>query len=200
MFPSKISKEDFNALPVIAHTGNVIVANTMEQASAAIQEIRNSHSIVGFDTETRPSFVKGVTYKVSLVQLSVGNTAYLFRLNLIKEVCLPLFQLLEDPEIVKVGLSTRDDFQNLRKWYSEFDPHGVIELQHLVKGYGIEEQSLAKIYALLFGKKISKRQRLTNWESASLTDKQLSYAAFDAVACVDIYTELTRMGGRIINQ
>lgn len=200
MFPKKISKEEFNALPIVSHSGNIIVANTMEQAEIAAREIRNAHAIVGFDTETRPSFVKGVTYKVSLVQLSVGNTAYLFRLNLIRDVCMPLFQLLEDPDIIKVGLSSRDDFQNLRKWYPELDPKSVIELQHLVKGYGIEELSLAKIYALLFGKKISKRQRLTNWEAPSLTDKQLSYAAFDAVACVEIYTELTRMGGRIICQ
>jgi len=108
--------------------------------------------------------------------------------------------LLEDPEVVKVGLSTHDDFMNLRKWDDSLKQQSVIELQHLVKGYGIEEMSLAKIYALLFGKKISKRQRLTNWESVSLTDKQLSYAAFDAVACVEIYTALTKMGHSIINR
>lgn len=200
MFPSKISKEEVNGLPLIAHTGNIIVANTPAQAEAAIRAIREAHTIVGFDTETRPSFTKGVTYRVSLVQLSVGNTAYLFRLNMIREVCMPLFELLQDPDVIKVGLSTHDDFQNLRKWYPDLTPRSVIELQHLVKGYGIEEMSLAKIYALLFGKKISKRQRLSNWESPSLTDKQLAYAAFDAVACVEIYTELTRMGGRIICQ
>ncbi|MBQ0056485.1 MAG: 3'-5' exonuclease domain-containing protein 2 [Bacteroidales bacterium] len=200
MIPSKITKEEFNALPIVTHTGNIIVASTLQQATDAIRAIRNANTIVGFDTETRPSFTKGLTYRVSLVQLSVGNTAYLFRLNLIGEECAPLFDLLEDPEVIKVGLSTHDDFQSLRKWHPTLAPKSVIELQHLVKGYGIEEQSLAKIYALLFGKKISKRQRLTNWEAQSLSDKQLAYAAFDAVACVEIYTELSRMGSRIICQ
>ena len=108
--------------------------------------------------------------------------------------------MLEDPSVIKVGLSTLDDFRNLAKWEEEIVPRGFIELQHLVKGYGIEEMSLSKIYALLFKKRISKRQRLTNWEAPHLTDKQLAYAAFDAVACVEIYTELTRMGQQIINR
>ncbi|MDO4497640.1 MAG: 3'-5' exonuclease, partial [Bacteroidales bacterium] len=169
-------------------------ANTPEQADAAVQAIRNSHSIVGFDTETRPAFKKGVTYKVALIQLSVGNTAYLFRLHKMGGLVPSLKALLEDPEVIKVGLSTHDDFHNLRKWDESLRQQGIIELQHLVKGYGIEELSLAKIYALLFGKKISKKQRLTNWESDALTDKQLAYAAFDAVACAEIYTALTKIG------
>lgn len=199
MIPNKIDKEEFNQMPIVSHTGNIVVANTVEEADAAVAAIREAHSIVGFDTETRPAFVKGVTYKVCLVQLSVGKTGYLFRLNLMQCIPASLKELLEDNRVIKVGLSTHDDFQNLRKW-EDLNPKGIIELQHLVKGYGIEEMSLAKIYALLFKKRISKRQRLTNWEAPSLTDKQLSYAAFDAVACVEIYTELTRMGQHIINR
>lgn len=200
MIQPKIDKEAFNALPVVSHSGNVFVANTLEQAEKAVQAIREAHTIVGFDTETRPAFQKGVSYKVALVQLSVGSTAYLFRLNLMQGMGDALKALLEDSDVIKVGLSTHDDFMNLRKWDPSLKPASVIELQHLVKGYGIEEMSLAKIYALLFGKKISKRQRLTNWEAPSLTDKQLAYAAFDAVACAEIYTALTRLGHNIINR
>ena len=200
MLLQKSEKEEFNQLPIVTHTGNIVVATTEAEAEMAIQAIRDAHCVVGFDTETRPAFVKGVTYKVCLVQLSAGKTGYLFRLNLIGGIPACLKALLEDPAIIKVGLSTTDDFRNLGKWEEDIHPHGFIELQHLVKGYGIEEMSLSKIYALLFQKRISKRQRLTNWEAPHLTDKQLAYAAFDAVACVDIYTELTRMGQRIINQ
>ncbi|MBR0036877.1 MAG: 3'-5' exonuclease domain-containing protein 2 [Bacteroidales bacterium] len=200
MLPAKITKEEFNALPVVEFTGNVIVINTIEQAERAVQSIRDAHTVIGFDTETRPSFVKGQTYKVCLVQLSAGRTAYLFRLNLIPGFCTPLKALLEDPAVIKVGLSTKDDFNGLRKWEPDFAPRGFIDLQHLVKGYGIEELSLAKIYAILFGKRISKRQRLTNWEAQSLTDRQLSYAAFDAVSCVEIYKMLMHMGNNIIEQ
>jgi len=200
MIQPKIDKEVFNTLPIVSHTGNVFVANTFEQAEAAVKAIREAHTIVGFDTETRPAFQKGLNYKVALVQLSVGKTAYLFRLNQMQGMGEALKGLLEDADVVKVGLSTHDDFMNLRKWDESLKPASVIELQHLVKGYGIEEMSLAKIYALLFGKKISKRQRLTNWEASSLTDKQLAYAAFDAVACTEIYTALTKMGHSIFNR
>ena len=141
-----------------------------------------------------------MSHKVALIQLSVGNTAYLFRLKKMGGMGKELTELLTDPNLIKVGLSTGDDFHSLRKWDKEFEPKGFIEIQGLVKNYGIEEMSLAKIYGLLFGLKISKRQRLTNWEADALTDKQMAYAALDAVACVEIYNELLTMGRRIIKQ
>lgn len=195
MYARRISKEELEALPVVAFAGNVVVINTVAEAEAAVLALRASGCIIGFDTETRPAFQRGVFYKVALLQLSVGNTCYLFRLCKIKTLD-PVRGLLEDPDVVKVGLSTHDDFANLRKW-GELEPKGFIELQHLVTRYGIEDISLAKIYGILFRKKISKRQRLTNWESDPLTDKQIAYAALDAVACVEIYEELSRMGRQL---
>lgn len=194
-----IDKEVLNALPTKNFSGNVIVANTVEQADAAVMALRESGAIVGFDTETRPAFQKGVTYKVCLIQLSAGQTAYLFRLNKIGTIPQSLKDLLEDGKVVKVGISIHDDFNNLRKW-GPLEPKGFIELQHLVTSYGIADQSLAKIYGIVFGLKISKRQRLTNWEADHLTDKQIEYAALDAVACVEIYNALLTMGKQIINQ
>lgn len=195
MYARRISKEELEALPVVAFAGNVVVINTVAEAEAAVLALRASGCIIGFDTETRPAFQRGVFYKVALLQLSAGNTCYLFRLCKIKTLD-PVRGLLEDPDVVKVGLSTHDDFANLRKW-GELEPKGFIELQHLVTRYGIEDISLAKIYGILFRKKISKRQRLTNWESDPLTDKQIAYAALDAVACVEIYEELSRMGRQL---
>ncbi len=195
MYARRISKEELEALPVVAFAGNVVVINTVAEAEAAVLALRASGCIIGFDTETRPAFQRGVYYKVALLQLSAGSTCYLFRLCKIKTLD-PVRGLLEDPDVVKVGLSTHDDFANLRKW-GNLEPKGFIELQHLVTRYGIEDISLAKIYGILFRKKISKRQRLTNWESDPLTDKQIAYAALDAVACVEIYDELSRMGRRL---
>ena len=97
-----------------------------------------------------------------------------------------LINLLQDDCLLKVGLSLKDDIQNLHRRYS-FEPRGFLDLQSYVKEMGIEAQSLQKIYALLFGKKISKSQRLTNWEADILTDRQKGYAATDAWACVRIY-------------
>jgi len=197
---TRITKEELESLPLVEFSGNTCVINDFEQAAKAVSAIREANTLIGFDTETKPAFQKGVTHKVALVQLSVNNTAYLFRLNRMKGVGEDLKGLLEDPNYIKVGLATPDDFNNMRKWDPTLDPKGVIEIQNLVKGYGIEEMSLAKIYGILFGLKISKRQRLTNWEAEPLTDKQIAYAAFDAIACVQIYNELLTMGKQIIRQ
>ena len=195
-YAKTISKELLESLPPVSYDGNIVVVNTIEQAEAAVVHLRSAGVVLGFDTETRPSFQRGVSYKVSLVQLSAGKTCYLFRLCKMKGLG-PLKALFEDPGVVKVGLSTHDDFANLRKW-EPFTQQGVIEIQQRVPELGIEDKSLAKVYAILFGKKISKRQRLTNWEAETLTDKQMAYAALDAAACVEIYHELLRLGGRKI--
>jgi len=186
-------------LPVKEFAGNAITVINLEQAEIAVRQIREARTLVGFDTETRPSFQKGVSYKVCLVQLSVGQVCYLFRLNKMQGIPACLKELLEDDTVVKVGLSTQDDFKNLRKW-CELSPRGFIELQQMVKNYGITDMSLAKIYALLFGMKLSKRQRLTNWEADQLNMRQQAYAALDAVACVEIYEALARRGKVIIAQ
>lgn len=196
---STISKIELESLPIVEFTGNVLVINDFEQAAKAVEQIRAANTMIGFDTETRPSFTKGVTHRVSLIQLSVGNTAYLFRLKKMGGVSPELAALLTDPNCIKVGLATGDDFANIRKWDKNLFPKGVVEIQGLVKNYGIEDMSLAKIYGILFRKKISKRQRLTNWDADVLTDKQIQYAALDAVACVEIYNELLKMGSLLIN-
>ncbi len=197
---NSITKEELADLPTKEFAGSPVTVINLEQAEIAVNQIRESGMIVGFDTETRPSFQKGVNYRVCLVQLSVGNVCYLFRLNKIKELPNCLKELLEDSNIVKVGLATHDDFNHLRKWNEALDPKGFIELQHLVKTYGITDLSLAKIYALLFGQKLSKRQRLTNWEADQLNSKQLAYASLDAIACVEIYEALMTRGHDIIKQ
>ncbi|MBR5068315.1 MAG: 3'-5' exonuclease domain-containing protein 2 [Bacteroidales bacterium] len=198
--PNSISKEELADLPAKEFAGYPVTVINLEQAEIAVKQIRESGQIVGFDTETRPSFQKGVSYRVCLVQLSVGQVCYLFRLNKIKEFPACLKELLEDGNLVKVGLSTQDDFKNLRKWNEDLEPKGFIELQNLVKTYGITDLSLAKIYALLFGLKLSKRQRLTNWEADQLNPKQLAYASLDAIACVEIYEALMTRGHEIIKQ
>lgn len=197
---TSISKEELAELPIKEFAGHPVTVINLEQAELAVKQIRESGQLIGFDTETRPSFQKGVSYRVCLVQLSVGQVCYLFRLNKIQEFPNCLKELLEDPDLIKVGLSTQDDFKNLRKWCEDLEPKGFIELQTLVKNYGITDLSLAKIYALLFGQKLSKRQRLTNWEADQLSFKQLAYASLDAIACVEIYEVLMTRGQQIISK
>lgn len=147
--------------------------------------------MVGIDTETRPSFVKGQTHKVALLQVSTREICFLFRLNMIG---MPdsLVNFLENPAIIKVGLSLKDDFMALHK-RADFSQQSFVELQEYVNAFGIQDKSLQKIYAILFGKKISKSQRLTNWEADVLSDAQKRYAATDAWACYNIYELLKTM-------
>ena len=185
--PSNIAKADIAQMPSELFEGRIIVIHSVGDVEKAINYLRG-FPIVGIDTETRPSFAKGKTYEVSLLQISTEDTCFLFRLNYIG-MPKALVDFLQDGRQLKVGLSLKDDIQNLNRKH-KFEPRGFLDLQHYVKEMGIEAQSLQKIYALLFGKKISKSQRLTNWEADVLTDRQKGYAATDAWACVHIYKHL----------
>lgn len=186
---TSITKEELAQLPQRAFDGHPVTVINDEQAEIAVRQIREANCLVGFDTETRPSFRKGETHKVALVQLSIDKVCFLFRLNKIGGIPACLKELLEDSSVIKIGLSTKDDFRNLNKW-TEIAPKGFVELQDLVTKYGITDKSLAKIYGILFEKRVSKRQQLTNWEADQLSHQQQAYASLDAIACVEIYKKL----------
>lgn len=183
----KINKEDLKELPKAAFEGRIYVIQTEEGAEKAVNYLL-SQPVVGIDSETRPSFSKGQSHKVALLQVCSEECCFLFRLNHIG-LSRSLIKLLEDTSVIKVGLSLKDDFFVLRK-RAPFNPQGCVELQQYVRELGIEDMSLQKIYAILFGKKISKSQQLSNWESDVLTDPQKLYAATDAWACLHIYNTL----------
>ncbi|MEN9919710.1 MAG: hypothetical protein RL662_2146 [Bacteroidota bacterium] len=185
-----ISKEELAALPCAQFLGRIIVVQTESESEKAVSYLQK-HSIIGFDTETRPSFTKGVCRKIALMQLSTEDTCFLFRLNFI-DIPECLKQLLINPEIKKIGLSLKDDFSAIRK-RMQLEPQNFIELQSFAKRFGIEDSSLQRIYAILFAERISKSQRLTNWESDILTEGQQRYASLDAWACLRIYNKLTRL-------
>lgn len=150
-----------------------------------------NHDLVGFDTETRPSFRKGVVHKTALIQISTPDECFLFRTCKIG-VPQDLVQYLADPRFKKVGLSLRDDFKIMRKFDNVDEPQGFIDLQDVVGDYCITDISLQKIYAILFGEKVAKGQQLTNWEAPELTPAQMNYGAVDAWACLKIYEYLTQ--------
>jgi ribonuclease D len=179
-----IEKDELKELPKAAFPGQIHLVNTPWEAEKAIEFLK-SFAILGIDSETKPSFNKGQSHKVALLQISCEDHCFLFRLNLIG-LTLPLITLLESPRIKKVGLSLRDDFMMLHK-RAPFEQRACVELQDYVRDFGITDKSLQKIYAILFGEKISKAQRLSNWEAEELTEPQQLYAATDAWACLKIY-------------
>lgn len=186
--PTSISKEAISELPLEFFPGSIIVVDTEASLHKAMSYLNLQH-IVGIDTETRPVFSKGKKNKVALLQVSTDDVCFLFRLNIIG---LPdeINVFFGNPSIKKIGLSLKDDFLMLRARNSELLTEGFIDLQDFVTYFGIEDSSLQKIYALLFSKKISKSQRLSNWEAHELSTGQQNYAALDAFACLKIYNRL----------
>ncbi len=185
--PIAIDKAIINTLPIESFQGEIHVVDTVEEAQQALSDLCQ-HNILGIDTETRPSFRKGHTNKVSLIQISTHTDCYLFRINKIGLIE-GLRELLTNEKVLKVGISLRDDFSVLHR-VDDFEPHNFLDLQSVIRDYGISDMSLQKIYAIIFGKKISKAQRLSNWEAAELSVPQQYYAALDAWACLHIYDAL----------
>ena len=178
-------------MPKVLFPGRIFVVYTESDAEKAVAYLKDQR-IVGVDTETRPSFKRGTTHKVALLQISSQDTCFLFRLN---RIGMPdSLQEFLMSDTLKIGLSLKDDFNSLRKRQDMHPDRGNwIELQEYVGKFGIEDRSLQKIYANLFGEKISKNQRLSNWEADVLSEGQKLYAATDAWACVEIYNCLSEL-------
>ncbi|MDR0794705.1 MAG: 3'-5' exonuclease domain-containing protein 2 [Tannerella sp.] len=189
-YPETILKQVLSVLPVEIFTGEIVIVDTREAVGKAISYL-SVFDHVGFDTETRPNFLKHHNHKVALIQLAAPHRCYLFRLNKLGGIPQALEDFLKNGKTVKVGLSLLDDFHNIRK-LMDFKPDHFIDLQKVVPLYGIQETGLQKIYAILFGKKISKRMQLSNWEIDVLSDSQKQYAALDAWACLQIYKQLNQ--------
>lgn len=187
---SKYNKEEISNLPIAEFTGKIVVVMSSNEAEKAVDYLL-SQDILGVDTETRPSFRKGENHQVSLLQVSSKDTCFLFRLNLIG---MPpaVIRLLENKDVPMVGLSWHDDLTMLRR-RADFTPGHFIDIQNMVGDLGIVDLSLQKLYANIFHQRISKRQRLSNWNADALSDKQKIYAATDAWACIKLYDEINRL-------
>ncbi|WP_163712024.1 3'-5' exonuclease [Mangrovibacterium lignilyticum] len=187
MFQESITKEELEDLPQKAFDGEITVVDNYGLLKEAVDYL-NQSEILGFDTETKPSFKRGQINKVALLQLSNADRAFLFQLH---KVGLPdeLKTILSNPQIQKVGVAIRDDIKALQR-LSNFKPFGFVELQEKVKGFGIQDFSLKKIAGIVLGVRISKSQRLTNWESDVLSGGQQTYAATDAWVAHEIFQSL----------
>ncbi len=187
---NKYDKSLIAQLPPVQFEGRIVVVLNASEADRAVHYLL-SQPVLGFDTETRPSFQRGHQYKVALLQVATDDICFLFRLNY-TGLTASMVRLLQDEQVTKVGLSWHDDVNALHQ-LGEFKNLHFIDIQDLAREIGIEDMSLQKIYANLFGQKISKRQQLTNWEADVLSDKQKAYAATDAWACVRMYKEIMRL-------
>lgn len=187
MYKPKITKEELFDLPLGSFGGEIVVVESYEALEQACCELQKCN-VIGFDTETRPSFQKGTRHKMALVQLATHDKAFLIRMNKLK-LTPDVAAIFENSDILKVGASIRDDIKGIQKQL-EFTPQGFVDIQSIVPEYGICDFSVRKVSAIVLGIRISKAQRLSNWEANVLTPSQQIYAATDAWSCLEIYLKL----------
>lgn len=186
-FQPTITNEQAAELPAAQFDGKIVVVERDAQIPAVCRDLAEQ-KIIGFDTETRPSFKAGITNKVALLQLSTRNRCYLIRLNKMK-LHNALLKILSNPNILKIGADVAGDLRSLHV-LRHFNERGFIDLQQIAHNWGIEEKSLRKMSAIVLGQRVSKAQRLSNWEAGTLTPQQQMYAATDAWVCIKIYEQL----------
>ena len=190
IFQANIDNDSVALLPAARFSGRVVVVDRDEMVDAACDNLQRFERI-GFDTETRPSFRAGVSYKVSLLQLSTPDTCYLFRLCKIR-LSNRILKILGSRRILKVGADVSGDIRQLRE-LRDFHADGFVDLQHEASRWGIEEKSLRKLSAIVLGERVSKAQRLSNWEASTLTEQQQDYAATDAWVSLKLLDELLKV-------
>lgn len=186
-FLSTITNEQTAELPSARFNGHIVVVDREEQIEEMCRDLA-SQTIIGFDTETRPSFKSGVTNKVALLQLSTHERCYLIRLCRTK-LHNTILKILSNPQIIKIGADVAGDLRSLHA-LRHFHERGFLDLQQIVPAWGIGEKSLRKMSAIVLGRRVSKAQRLSNWEASTLTPQQQMYAATDAWICIRIYEKL----------
>ncbi len=186
-FEKSISPEEILDLPLTSFDKEIYVVENKEQVENAVNYLKQQ-SFLGFDTETKPAFKKGQKNEVALLQLASSEKAFLFRLNKIK-LDGAIRRILSDSSIIKIGVAIKDDLNALKR-KSTFEPQSFVELQEMVKKYGIQSFSLQKLSAIVLGVRISKSKRLSNWEADLLSEAQLKYAATDAWVALEVYNRL----------
>ncbi len=188
-FAESITNDDIRDLPLLGFEGEIIVVEDEKSFFEAIQMLKNE-SILGFDTETKPTFRKGEYNPTAMIQLSTMEQAILFRLNKVG-YRKPLVDLMADANVLKLGISIDDDIKALRK-LRNFNPSGFTDLNTLAKEMGVKHIGVKKLTAIFLEYRISKGQQTSNWENETLTKAQEKYAATDAWICLKIYHELNK--------
>lgn len=187
MFEPNITKDAINELPLDRYGGEIILVDEAEGIRAAF-EVINQHQLVGFDTETKPVFVKGQFNNVALLQIAIPDTVYLIRIN--KTGITPeIISFFENEDLKKIGVGLRDDLVFLKR-LANFNPGGFLELNEMVNAINIEANGLRKLTAIILGFRISKNAQVSNWEAPALNEKQKRYAATDAWVCLEMFNKL----------
>ena len=186
-----ISKEEINLLALKSYQGPVRLIHNRDGLDSALAGL-NRESVLGFDTETKPSFKKGVSYPPSLLQLAGSEEVFIFQL---KTLGLPdeLRDILARKGVLKSGVAVQDDIKELKQ-LAPFEEAGFVDLGDRARDLGLKTHGLRNLAANLLGYRISKQARVSNWASDNLTEKQIRYAATDAWVSREIYLAMEKLG------
>ena len=190
MLASALSREEINELPIRRYEGPVhLVAAPAELAQAMADILQES--VLGFDTETRPSFRVGESYPPALAQVATARAVYLFRLQRL-DCSAALAQFLSAERIVKAGVGLAEDLRQLRKSF-QFTEKAVVDLSATAKRQGLAKTGVRTLAAAFLGFRIPKGSKTSNWAAAHLTPQQIAYAAMDAWACRELYLKFREL-------
>lgn len=191
VFPRRIDSDLILALPLAAYTSKTVLVENDESASEAVCEILKE-TLLGFDTESKPSFKKGQDFPVSILQLGAAECVWVFKLESLSASYSKIFSILENPKIKKVGVAVKGDINALQRLY-KFTPAGFEDISEKTRSIGIINTGLRNLSGLFLGKRISKSAQMSNWAAESLSQKQIQYAATDAWISRDLHLAVSKV-------
>ena len=187
----KLSKNEINALPLIQYEGDIEILTSKDNIQAAINDLKN-YDLIGFDTETKPTFVKGPLNPPSIMQLACDDKVYIFQFDN-DEIFKQLSLILSNKNITKCGVSVDRDLIELM-YLSPFDPISFIDLGNIARENEIPHHGLRGLVAMFLKHRISKGSQTSDWSRIILSDSQISYAATDAWASLELFKIFDKNG------
>jgi len=187
----KLRSEEINALPMVRYEGEVRLVRSEGELEEAL-DLLAREELLGFDTETRPSFRKGRVNQPALIQLAASDRIFLLQLAFVPFGA-GLASLLSNGKILKVGVGIWDDLRELGKLYP-FEGAGAVDLGDLARSLKLPTQGLRSMAANLMGWRISKGPRCSNWSLSDLSPRQIAYAATDAWIGRELYLKMREVG------
>ena len=187
----KLSKNEINALPLIQYEGDIEILTSKDNIQAAINDLKN-YDLIGFDTETKPTFVKGPLNPPSIMQIACDDKVYIFQFDN-DEVFKQLSLILSNKNITKCGVSVDRDLIELM-YLSPFDPISFVDLGNVARENDIPHHGLRGLVAMFLKHRISKGSQTSDWSKISLSDSQISYAATDAWVSLELFKIFDKNG------
>ena len=187
----KLSKNEINALPLIQYDGDIEILTSKDNIHAAINDLKN-YDLIGFDTETKPTFVKGPLNPPSIMQLACDDKVYIFQIDNYK-IFKQLSSILSNENITKCGVSVDRDLIELM-YLSPFDPISFVDLGNVARENEIPHHGLRGLVAMFLKHRISKGSQTSDWSRISLSDSQISYAATDAWVSLELFKIFDKNG------